>query len=375
MPEKHLNIISFDIPFPPDYGGVIDVFFKIKALSARGVKIHMHCFDYKNRSRSDELKKYCASINYYKRITGFVSTLSLTPYIVKSRQSEELFNNLLENDYPILFEGLHSCYLLNHHALSKRFKIYRASNIEHHYYWNLFKATHNIFKKAFYLLEALKLKMYQHKLKIADLMLAVSLKDDAYLNKKFPKNKIEYLSSFHVNNTFKTNIGKGSYALYHGNLEVAENSKSVIFLIKKVFSKTSYPLIIAGKNPANHIKKLVSKFSHISVVENPTEEAMTALIQKAHINLMITFQATGLKLKLINSLFQGRFCLVNSRMLAGTKLESLCIISDTPSQLIAAIEKFSIIEFTKSDLSVRIKTLDALYSNDKNADKLLKLIF
>ena len=33
---KAVNIVSFNIPYPPNYGGVIDVFFKIKALSKAG---------------------------------------------------------------------------------------------------------------------------------------------------------------------------------------------------------------------------------------------------------------------------------------------------------------------------------------------------
>ncbi len=28
---EHIHLISFDVPFPADYGGVIDVFYKIKA--------------------------------------------------------------------------------------------------------------------------------------------------------------------------------------------------------------------------------------------------------------------------------------------------------------------------------------------------------
>ncbi|MCX6283192.1 MAG: mannosyltransferase, partial [Bacteroidetes bacterium] len=43
--EQHLHIVSFDIPYPPDYGGVIDVYYKIKTLSEAGVKIHLHCFE------------------------------------------------------------------------------------------------------------------------------------------------------------------------------------------------------------------------------------------------------------------------------------------------------------------------------------------
>ena len=30
--DPELNIVSFDVPYPPDYGGVIDVFYKIKEL-------------------------------------------------------------------------------------------------------------------------------------------------------------------------------------------------------------------------------------------------------------------------------------------------------------------------------------------------------
>ena len=46
MQNKHLHIISFDVPYPANYGGVIDVFYKIKALHAKCVKIHLHCFEY-----------------------------------------------------------------------------------------------------------------------------------------------------------------------------------------------------------------------------------------------------------------------------------------------------------------------------------------
>ncbi|MEI7802398.1 MAG: mannosyltransferase, partial [Bacteroidota bacterium] len=43
---NQLHIISFNVPYPPDYGGVIDVYYKIKALKEAGVKIHLHCYEY-----------------------------------------------------------------------------------------------------------------------------------------------------------------------------------------------------------------------------------------------------------------------------------------------------------------------------------------
>ena len=36
--DKYLNIVSFNIPYPANYGGVIDVYYKLEALRACGVK-------------------------------------------------------------------------------------------------------------------------------------------------------------------------------------------------------------------------------------------------------------------------------------------------------------------------------------------------
>ena len=57
--EMKINIVSFDIPYPPDYGGVIDIYYKIKALNSVGIKIYLHCFYY-GRKRSFRLESICS---------------------------------------------------------------------------------------------------------------------------------------------------------------------------------------------------------------------------------------------------------------------------------------------------------------------------
>ena len=93
--DKHLHIINFTVPYPADYGGVIDLFWKLPALQAQGVKIHLHCFDY-GRGKQTELNKYCTSVNYYERSSGLKGFNLNLPYIVSSRKNETLFNNLLK---------------------------------------------------------------------------------------------------------------------------------------------------------------------------------------------------------------------------------------------------------------------------------------
>lgn len=374
MPNKHLHIISFDVPYPPNYGGVIDVFYKLVALNKAGIHIHLHCFQY-GREAAPQLENLCETVNYYPRNSGISSATSIKPYIVQSRQSDLLMANLLKDKYPILFEGLHSCYLLDDIRLNDRKKIYRESNIEHHYYYHLFKAEKNIFRKFYHLSESLKLVLFQKKLKYADLMLVVSQSDTAYLKKQFPTHKIEYLPSFHPNEEFSVMPGNGDYALYHGKLSVTENYKAAEFLIEEVFARLDKKLIVAGLDAPQHLVKLINNHKNVELIENPGDEEMFELIRNAHINVLVTFQATGLKLKLLNTLYQGRFCLVNPQMVQGTGLESLCEIGRDTEVLKNKVDDLFAMPFDLSDIVMRKKLLEDNYSNEKNVKKLIELIF
>jgi hypothetical protein len=374
MPENHLHIVSFSIPFPANYGGVIDVFYKLKALHKAGIKIHLHCYQY-DRPEAEELNLYCETVNYYPRKTGIASQFSLKPYIVESRQSDDLLKNLLSDNYPILFEGLHSCYYLNHKALQGRILIYRESNIEHDYYFNLFKSEKNPGRKAFFLLESIKLKQYQNQLKFATKMLVVSQTDRDYLAKQFPEKEVVYLPSFHGNSEVNSQPGKGDYVLYHGNLSVGENTLAAEYLVKEVFNNIQVPLKIAGLNPSESLKNLVAGFENIELIPNPPQTEMEALIKNAQINILVTFQATGLKLKLLNTLYNGRWMLVNPEMLAGTGLEKLCEIAADAREMKKKISFLFNTEFDHNQLFARSELLQKRFSDAENAKKLIKEVW
>ncbi len=375
MSERHLHIVSFDVPYPPNYGGVIDVYYKIRELHNRGIKLHLHIIVYPGRDRAPELEGLCAEIFYYPRQTGIKSAFSLIPYIVKSRHSEEMMENLLKDKYPVLFEGLHSCYYIDDQRLKNRMLIYRESNIEHRYYFNLFRAEHHLGKKAYFLVESAKLLIFQRKLKSAGAMFVVSEEDTAYLKKHFPGVSVHYLPSFHANSKIITLEGTGDYTLYHGNIEVPENEASAAFLINKVFAGSSHRLIIAGMNPPQRIVQLVSQHKNVSIVANPDDETLFSLIRNAQVNILVTFQATGLKLKLLNTLYNGRHCLVNPPMLNGTGLDSLCHIAESADELSRKLDDLQNKPFTHADAEARSEILGSIYSNTVNADRMIEIIF
>ena len=159
-----LHIISFDVPYPTNYGGVIDVFYKLKALHHLGVIIYLHVFEY-GKGEQVELKKYCKEVFYYPRNSFVKSFFSKTPFIVKSRGSNLLIANLNKNDYPILFEGLHTTLPVIKDSLKNRNIYLRAHNIEHRFYKGLEKSESNAFKRTFFRRESKKLRRYEKILK------------------------------------------------------------------------------------------------------------------------------------------------------------------------------------------------------------------
>ena len=373
MSEVHLHIISFTIPFPPNYGGAIDVFFKIRALHSAGVKVHLHCFSY-DRKPSPELEKYCQEVHYYPRKTGLSSALTWKPYIVYSRRSDKLLEILQKDEFPILFEGLHSCYYLSHPALKNRTKIYRESNIEHLYYYHLSKAETNLPKKLYYILSSLKLRAFQGILSHASMMLTVSREDNEYLSRKFSWIPVEYLPSFHKDDEIKSLPGMGDFALYQGNLSVAENEKAAEYLVKEVFRETGTRFIIAGMNPSRTLEKLASQSPNVTLIPNPTDEEMCELISTAQVNILVTFQPTGLKLKLLNALFNGRYCLVNPGMFSGTELGELCEIGTNAQELRQKVEELMHQPFNEERLYLRREKLLKWHSNRENCIRLLNLL-
>lgn len=375
MPDKYLHIISFDIPYPANYGGVIDVFYKLKSLYDKGIKIILHCFEYPGRERNEILNNNCDKVYYYPRLMGIRSVLSLKPYIVSSRRSEELIINLQKDNHPILFEGLHSCYYLNDRRINNRTKIYREHNIEHSYYFNLFKVDKKIKNKIYFFVESIKLLLYQKVIKHADITFAISNDDQDYLKRVYPEKKIEHLPCFHANDKVDVKSGKGNYALYNGNIEVPENAFAVSYLIKRVFKNSKFKFVIAGMNPPRHILKLAAKYSNVEIIANPDDQHMFEIIRDAHVNILITFQATGLKLKLLNTLYNGRFCLVNEKMLNGTNLNELCEIGNSPTRLIEKLKILFNQDFNNDHIQKRIEILNDNYSNNVNIDKFINLVF
>ena len=353
------------MPYPADFGGVIDLFYKIIHLHKLGVKIHLHCFT-KNRPEQKILNQYCETVTYYKRKGLFSFSLQL-PYIVSSRACKTLHYNLSKDNYPILLEGVHCSYLLYKNKLINRKVLLRLHNVEHLYYKKLALQERNLLKKWYYLHEAKLLCTYENDIANKAIIFAVSTKDKIDYEKLFNAKNITFLPVFLPYQFVKSNIGLGKYCLYHGNLKVNENEQAAAWLIQNVFSKINIPLVIAGYYPSQNLKRLVNKHKNISLVASPPEKNMELLIANAQINVLPSFNETGVKLKLLNALFNGRHIIVNKAGEAGSGLHELCNVADDGNAFIVLINTLFAQPFATQKMQQRNVALKKLYNNEISA--------
>lgn len=370
MKKQHLNIVSFNIPYPADYGGVIDVFYRLKTLSEQGIGIHLHCFEY-GREHTRILNDLCESVTYYPRSLSVWHQFSRLPFIVKTRNSKQLLANLLKNNYPILFEGLHSCYFLNHSELALRNKFVRSHNIEHKYYKGLAENASSLAKKVYFSIDALKLKHFERVLSHATAILAISEADKKYLEQYF--NNVILVLPSHPSDEVNILEGFGDYILYHADLSTQENIEAATYIMNEIAPNVEANFVFAGKNPSEEIQKLVALNDNCEIFANPDHAEMQQYIANAHINLLPTFQATGFKLKLLNALFNGRFCVGTPEMVAGTGLDSVCEIANSPEEMIHLIRQKLNEPFSFEEIEKR-KALMKMYSNSAILSDFIKML-
>ncbi|MCP9751377.1 mannosyltransferase [Ferruginibacter sp. HRS2-29] len=371
--DKHLHIVSFDVPYPADYGGVIDVFYKIVWLHKQGVKIHLHCFT-KGREPQPELEKYCVSVHYYPRKTGLRGFSLTLPYIVSSRKSHKLLTNLAKDNYPILFEGVHTTYWLHKNKFPNRQVFIRIHNVEHQYYTQLAKIERNFFKRCYYKLEATALKNYERQTASKGILLTLSTNDQQLYLKEFAAQQVHELPVFTPWNEVESVVGGVPFCMYHGNLSVNENEKSALWLVEKVFVPLNISMMILGKSPSAYLVSQLKKYPQISLEINPTDATIHECLQHVLINALPSFNNTGVKLKLLNALYNSRYCVVNSAGVKGSGLEELCTIADTEEEFKTAIQTLIQRPFTQEDIEHKKAVLYEKYSNQKNAELFIKLL-
>lgn len=369
--SRHLHIVCLDALGPPDYGGAIDMYYKIKALAAIGVKITLHYFDYNLTRNTAGLENECVAVHRYKR-KSFLQALPLScPFIVQSRINAELIKRLNKDEHPVLLEGLHCAGIIP--FLNKQQRVVlRMHNDEAAYYRHLAKTENSFLKKLYFVWESRLLQRYQHRLSKSLKLACLSQTDADVFQKIYGFQQVYFIPCFIPWQQVFIKEGKGDYCLYHGNMLVSENEQAALWLMKEVFSKTTIRLVIAGKGISQQVSRAAEAYPHVSLINNPTIPELDGLVKNAQINVLPSLNATGVKLKLLNALLNGRHCITNPAGVMGSKIENGVVVKEALADWIQHIELLIQQEFSTQDEESRHEVL-RLYNNETNAKALNEL--
>jgi glycosyltransferase involved in cell wall biosynthesis len=372
--EKFVHIVSQDVPYPVENGSVVDLYNKLATLHNLGVKIFLHCFT-KNNIEQPVLNKFCEAIHYYPLMESKNNFSFKLPFILKSKQCQQLIDTLNKDDYPVLLEGIECTYYLYTGSLKNRKIIVRLHKPEFEYYNHLAKHEKNWFKKIHFLHQSKLLKKYEKVIANRAIILAVSEPDVETYKAMFGAAKVDYMPVFTPFKLAVSKEGRGSYCLYHGNLSIYDNEQAVTWLLNNVFNNLKVPFVIAGKNPTKKLVDIAHKYPHTCIVENLSENEMQDLIAKAQINILPSFNKTGIKLKLLNAIFNGRHIIVNDACVHGTGLSAACHTAEDAKSVIQKINQLYHQYFTDDEIQLRQGLLNTKFNNTISIKKITDIFW
>ncbi|MBB6371329.1 hypothetical protein [Chryseobacterium shigense] len=370
---KELHLISFNYPYPPSYGGIIDVYYKIRALADIGIKIHLHCFvDHIPETIDQEIESITENVFFYKKKKNPFYYFSSVPFAAAIRTSDDLFENLKTIKAPILFEGLQTTQIISR-LKNKDQKLYlRYHNNEFEYYKGLSSSEKNIFKKIIYKIESLKFSGYQKRI-LKEFEGVFCLSEKEFHDVESYSKNAHLIHIFHGNKSVKHLDKKGNYFLFHGDLSISDNKRALEETINIFKTLPRHKLVVASDRAGEDLKKKIKSIENISIVPIETSENLNKLFENAHANILLSYQNSGTKVKLFNALYNSRYIIVNQNITDDKTLMGLCHFGTTSNEIRQLINETASQDY--NEYETRKEVLEKNYSDNANAEEISKIIF
>jgi hypothetical protein len=365
--ERSLHIICFDHPFPPQYGGVIDVYFTIKALAEAGVSLHIHVFGTSQKEEADPLFAFSEQVYFYPLKSKIQGVFSGLPLSMALRQHPELLERLLQFKAPILFSHLKVSALAFHPELQAYPKFLRLQNVESDYYAGIARQESHWIKKQLYYRDSKRYRSLENRLDLFDGVFPLSVKETQWAQQRM--NSVCFVPVFHDNTVVSLQGTWGKFALFHGDLRISDNLNVAKMLVNR-FKTIDYPLVIASSHGAKQVQSWIGDAKHIRFQSIADEGVLEQLLREAHINVLWSFQSTGTKLKLMNCLYKSRFCLVNPNLTDDPEILPYCNVITSEQEISEVVAQLSQQPF-EEDRSALYAYLD----NSTKANKMIQFIF
>lgn len=302
-------VVSGFFPYPPVFGGAIDVWERIKGLNALGCTVDLMVTDKLNpeQHQLELLKGYIRHFFFVRRKNHISQMFGNLPLQLLSRKN--LSEVEVHQSYDLIILESEFCWpvILNKSITYKKVVV-RVHNIESHYFKMLGKSSASLKEKIYYKIEAAKIrKLSSIVFSKADRLWFISKDDLKSVN--LPHKSI--FMPFPINEEFvEPDIKAGNNVVFMGSLFMQNNLFGLDWYLKNVHPKlietiADYHFYIIGslKEKDDAILTKYGKLPHVSLVINTP--CLKTFYHRAQVFINPMLHGSGVKVKSVNALVNG----------------------------------------------------------------------
>ena len=406
--DKRLKILAvspFDI-YPPDYGGAIGIYYRLKYLKERGHSVFCVLPEPDDPSIREFLKKDFDGFFFVSKKRKLNSLLSFIKgessyYSAKFTPVEDgvqLLNDFIYSASPDIFlmEGTH-CIGIYYSALKSAIEklhaaaVHYSHNIEYKFSYNNYKDMRcdSIWKIINYINFLRLRKAEPEYFKEFRLIFSISEDEAEIIKNLSPDSDVEWIppvfpnvqdgNSRNGNSDYDFSELKSAYdhiIVFIGHLGSAHNVRAVKWFSEKVFTLiNTYDgkricFVMVGKNPAKVVLDIAGKNKNIYLYPNVLSVA--PFMQLADLVVIPIFNDAGIKIKLIEALKYGKKVVARPEALNGSGLKGVVPSGRTPEEFAAACIN---VLYGQIEYKSVLAKFNEIYNNDIIIDKMEKSFY
>lgn len=373
-------VVSPDFPFPPNHGGRVDIWARLKVFAQMGYTVDLAVTVKVEPSKDeiDQVKGLVRNLWIVKRNFLPWYFLSGRPFQCASRAS--LMQIELADNYNIVWlEGEYVEPILRNPQLKAKKIFVRIHNDEHAYFRQLSMSTSNIAKKFFYLIEAVRIKGVTKKLfERSEKLLYISLNEMKMFSSNNQGNKAIFLPAPLSKEKFDP-PRLGEKVIFVGSLFMPNNQDAIIWFLEEVHPLITFPdyhLMICGNSRGESIgwlHKRASQYKNVTIYDSPAD--LEPLYSQSGIFVNPMRFGGGVKLKTLEAIQNGLAVVSTSKGAEGTGLipGKHYLQADKPDEFARSVEQLLRDRKLQQQIAGQAQSyLIENYDHRKTLEKILK---
>lgn len=344
----NILVVSPDFPFPPNHGGRVDIWTRLKTFAAMGLTIDLAVTSKLTPTNEAlaEVKKYVRTLWLLKRHNHWWHLLSYSPLQSVSRAG--LAKLSLEPSYDLVWlEGEYVEAVLRNPSLRTKQVHLRLQNDEALYFRELASSTSHPLKRLYYQSEAYKLARLSNKLyhQVAGLYFISSTELDHFKQQYPHLARKAWLLPAPLSKTRFDPPCLGQKVIFVGSLFIPNNQEAITWYLQNVHSKIQLPgysLMIAGNTRGESLAwlyRLAQPYANIEIHDSPAD--LEPLYKQAGVFINPMHSGAGVKLKTLEAIQHGLALVSTSKGIEGTGLrpEQHCLLADEAKKFALHVER------------------------------------